>query len=64
MYKGNFNPKLTPLDDSTTDPDDIISMWKITNIKTGRIMYDKLTCVFIEMPKFTKDPDALPAHVF
>ena len=51
------------LDDGSTDPDDIISVGKITNIKTGRIMYDKLTYVFIEMPKFNKDPDALTPHV-
>ncbi|MBU1534691.1 Rpn family recombination-promoting nuclease/putative transposase, partial [Myxococcota bacterium] len=51
------------LDDGSTDPDDIISIGKITNIKTGRIMYDKLTYVFIEMPKFNKDPDALTPHV-
>ncbi len=35
---------------------------KMVDIKTGKVFYDKLTYIYLEMPKFTKTEDELSSH--
>ncbi len=44
------------------DPDKLLYKIKLTDVETQKIFYDKLTFVYLEMPKFTKSIDELENH--
>lgn len=35
---------------------------KMVDVKTGKVFYDKLTYIYLELPKFTKSEDELETH--
>ncbi len=67
--KGKWDYKLPPVyvvsimnftfDDDINDWDKVISHVKLMDTQTKEIFYDKLTFVYIEMPKFTKKSNEL-----
>ena len=49
-------------DEDKDDPDKLLYKIKLTDVETQKIFYDKLTFVYLEMPKFTKSIDELENH--
>ncbi len=70
--KGDWNFKLKAVytigildfifDEDKTDNDVFHHEVKMVNIKTKKIFYDKLTYIYLEMPKFNKSEDELETH--
>jgi len=49
-------------DEDKNDPDKFLYVVKLTDQETNRVFYDKLTFVYLEMPKFTKTEEQLETH--
>jgi len=70
--KGEWNFKLKAVytigildfifDEDKTDNDVFHHEVKMVDIKTQKIFYDKLTYIYLEMPKFQKSEDELESH--
>jgi len=70
--KGEWNFKLKAVytigildfvfDEDKTDKDFFHHQVKMVDIKTQKIFYDKLTYIYLEMPKFKKSEDELESH--
>ncbi len=71
--KGEWNYRLTPvfvvcflnflLNDQNQNPDKAISHIQLMDTETHEIFYDKLTFVYVEMPKFKKQPHELTTNL-
>lgn len=48
--------------DDRTDPDKFIYRVKLSDIETNKVFYDKLTFMYLEMPKFRKKPEECTTH--
>ncbi len=65
----NWNYKLEPvymiaivnfeINDGESTPDKYMTKAKISDVETHHIFYDKLTFIFLEMPKFNKELDKI-----
>lgn len=49
-------------DEDKHEPDKLLYKVKLTDIDTCKVFYDKLTFVYLEMPKFKKTVDELETH--
>lgn len=49
-------------DEDKNDPDKFFYKVKLKDIETDKVFYDKLTFIYLEMPKFNKTLDELESH--
>ena len=49
--------------DETAANDDVISRVKLCDTETQKVFYDKLTFIYLEMPKFNKTENELKTHL-
>jgi len=67
VRKGEWDYRLEPVytvaildfvfDEDTADPGKFRYDVKLADIETSKVFYDKLTFIYLEMPKFTKTPE-------
>ena len=70
--KGNWNFELKAIytiaildfifDEDKDDIDKYFYKVKLTDVDTNKVFYDKLTFIYLEMPKFQKDLSSLTSH--
>lgn len=49
-------------DDDAAEPDKVLYEVKLTDIETCKVFYDKLTFIYLEMPKFRKNAEECLTH--